>query len=306
MGVTHAGQNVNGAISDNTQLERDLAATSQDKQRSIEERIDATLALANFSGSNALIAVARASRDEHPGLREAAIFASSQWSAVAKWDLVSPLLNDENSQVQGAAIRHLLPLREHLNNNQLTYMDKQTDAYIEEHLAAPSIEKARLYIAQQRYEEAFILLNRLASFTDSREQAQLLISEIYIRKGAYDKAQQHVALSLKEFNTSAPLYFQEGIIYVHKKDYQHAEQAFYHAYQLSPSTERYLLAYASLVQRHDAKEASVLYRQLYGLNANPQYLYASCQFQIESGEDAQSCLSELAQIAPPKVVATLQ
>lgn len=306
MGESHAAHYVVNNTNDVQQLEADLAATSQDKSRKLEDRVKATIALKQYSGSNALIAVARASRDNESQLRLAAIIASEQWSDVAKWDVVSPLLNDPNAEVQGAAIKRLLPLRKQLNSKQIQYMDKQIGHYIDEHLPAPSFEKAQIFIAQERYEEAFVILSQLANVHETREQALLLISEIYMRKGAYVKAQQHIEMSLKEYKKSAPFYYQQGVVYTHQKNYPAAKKAFYQAHQLSPKTERYLLAYASVMQRDSAKEASVLYRQLYALNANPQYLYASCQFQLEAGEDAQFCLSELAQIVPAKVVATLQ
>ncbi len=278
--------------------ELELAQLSQNQAAGLEQRVSATLALGQYSGANALIALARASRDEIPQMRMASIQAVSGWSEVARWDLVSPLLNDTNKQVQGQAIRTLLPLRGQLNSNQTRYFDQQVKHYLAKQSEPYSFERAEIYIAQQRYADARDQLRQLSADQANGERSALLFSEILVREGLDTNALAYLEQQQVQYPDSAPLHFQSGLIHARQGELAQSVPAFERAHQLEPEDPGYLRALATVQQQIAPGEAADLYAQLYQLEPRPAYLLAQCQSLQQAGLDTQECLVQLNKVAP--------
>lgn len=280
-----------------------LAEVSQNKANPVEARVDATLALGNHTGANALIAIARASRDPHSKLRGAAIRAIDSWSEVARWDVISPLLNDPNIDVQGLAIRKLLPLRDELNQQQKAYFDAQIDTYLSHESVSDSYVAAEVLIALNRFEQAQEILD---AFPIKSEQGMLLQSEIYLKKEGNNKAIAYLDSLIEQKPDSPSLHFRSGLINAQQGNYDIAEIAFRRANELAPDTPRYLQGLATVLYQSEPSEAATLFNDLYALSPSPEYLFASCQSLINAHQEATDCIDKLSKVAPQNIVTQLK
>ncbi len=154
MGSVHAF--ANSTASTALERENELAAMSQDHTLALNQRIAATTMLGNFTGANAIIAVGRASRSQQAELRVASINAARNWQGRAKWDVVSPLLDDVDPRVQVHAFRTLAPLWPQLPEKYRTILDSAFDQRLSsiDDNTEGRLEKAWLYRMRHQYQES--------------------------------------------------------------------------------------------------------------------------------------------------------
>ncbi|MDH5911479.1 hypothetical protein L8R80_13780 [Vibrio splendidus] len=277
------------------ELEHHYSRLSQDHNVDLESRIAATVELGNFNGKNALIAIARASRDSEPEMRIAAIRAVQYWSPVARWDVVSPLLNDNNGTVKIQAIRSVSTLRSAMNHDQQAYLDRKIVEYLENTQDKPSFERTEIYISQANYLQASEELARLENTEQLGHRSTLLHSEILVRQAKLDEAEAFINQRGEQQPLVASLHFQLGIIKAKQNNYLDAELQFKHASELEPTNHRYLYTLASITQKNHPEDAYPLFYSLYEMSGKPHYLYAACELLISNEQDAKSCLEELSQ-----------
>ena len=168
--------------------ERYWSSIAQNTSNDLSTRLEAMQNLSPYSGANTLIAVARASRDLQPEMRISAIRIANHWEDVARWDVISPLLNDEDLQVKKAAVRSLLPLRPQLNEQQQKYLDVQIESFLAQSASIASFDIVELHIASGDYQSAKNMLKQLESQDQSSARIALLNSEILLREGEKQQA----------------------------------------------------------------------------------------------------------------------
>lgn len=289
------------------QREQLLAEYSQNEALPIDQRAAATVNLGIYYGPNSVIAVARASRSEHPQMRLAAIQAAEQWQGKAKWDVVSPLLDDVDRDVEAQAVRTLIILWPQLSGE---YLDRLAPA-IDRHLTLlpndldGDLERAWVYTLQSKFQQAeLIYLDRF----ENRKEPRVAIAYAEYLKGIDDDEQaQHVLKqTLIEFPESAVLHYSLGLSYLRTGERVKALRRLRNAYDLEPNSGSYGYTYATLVRENDAETAITVYRAIYQNHAQPAYLYALCDTLLNAGQDANTCLAELESIAPQNVVSKLK
>ncbi|GAL33467.1 probable deca-heme c-type cytochrome [Vibrio maritimus] len=278
--------------------ERHWSGLAQNTSNELSVRLAAMQQLIPYSGANTLITVARASRDPAPEMRIAAIKVASYWNDIARWDVVSPLLNDKDVDVQGAAIRSLLPLAPKLNSDQKKYLDDQMESFLKQRASSMSIEIAELHIARGDFQQAKNVLTQLTSQGYSQEHISLLTSEIFWREGNKQKALNYLDAQASKLTDVSPLYYQMGLMLVTEKRFVDAEAALHKAHMLEPDEPKYLIALATLTKEDSPKKAVSMFEQLYQMTQLPEHLYNACYLRLKSGLSVDSCMNELAIVAP--------
>lgn len=281
-----------------TDLEQHWSNLAQNTNNELTVRLDAMQQLIPYGGANSLITVARASRDSSPEMRIAAIQVASYWNDVARWDVISPLLNDKDIHVQGAAIRSLLPLKPQLNSDQAAYLDTKTEMFLDRSAAKISFDIVELRIVRGDYHEARDALLKLEAQGQSQGRISLLRSEILWREGHKQQALNYLNEQAEKLTDVAPLYYQMGLMLVTDKRYVDAESALSKAHTLEPEHPKYLLALATLVKEESSVQAVPLFEQLYEMTQRPEHLYSACYLRLKSELSVDSCESELAIVAP--------
>ncbi|MFA0311416.1 hypothetical protein BH581_12435 [Vibrio splendidus] len=314
------GDSGSQVIAVSEQREQLLAEYSQDESLTLDQRIAATVNLGMYYGPNSIIAVARASRSEFPQMRLAAIQAAEQWQGRAKWDVVAPMLNDVDRDVEAQAVRTLVVLWPQLAGE---YLERLSPA-IEKHLSLlandlnGNLERAWIYTLQNKHREAESIYSDLFEFhkqprvaiayaeylksIDDDERAQAILKQTLLESPNSAILKQ----TLLESPNSAMLHYSLGLSYLRSSESAMALSHLKEAYELEPTSGSYGYIYATVVRETDAETAISVYRTIYQNHAQPTYLYALCETLLSSGKDADECLTELEVVAPQDVVSKLK
>ncbi|MGF1721029.1 tetratricopeptide repeat protein [Vibrio kyushuensis] len=293
-----------------TELEQQealLAEYSQSEALGLEQRISATVALGDYYGANAMIAVARASRSEYQELRIAAIQAAAQWQGKAKWDVVSPLLNDPNGLVKNEAVRTLIVLWPVMSQSYIEILEPSVDEYLDNLPASleGDLERAWFYRTQSKHQLSEALyLEMHATYSDPRIS---IVQAEYLNSA--DKNEQAISVlevSLFEFPSYAPTYYSLGLAYHRENNSEEAITHLERSYEIDPNSTTFGYAYATLVGVSNPMKAAQVFQDIYELNPESTYLYAWCNALLSAGQAADTCLIELEKVAPKEIVADLR
>jgi len=285
-----------------------LSELSQNKEASIELRISATIELGNISDQNSIIAIGRATRDDLIELRLAAIRAVDSWQNRARWDIISPLLNDPIAKVRYEAALAVIQLWPLLNDGQKQVVDEQVEAYI---LLLPSndealIERAYLYRIRENYEQAEILFTLLLNREPESNAVQNIVyleyAELLRSTGRNQQAINLLENVVEEYQTSSDLFFSLGLAYYREGDMAAAISNLKRANELNSDDARVSYTLALLIKEQDPTAAIELLSQAYQVNAQPKYLYSLCNLQLEFEIDATECLESLRLVVPEQIV----
>lgn len=285
-----------------------LAEISQDKTLPIAQRVNATIELGYVGDTNAVIAIGRATRDNVVVLRLAAIQAVSNWQDVARWDMISPLLNDDVAEVRYEAALAVVTLWPNLNDGQQQVIDTQIEAYI---LTLPStvtgsLERAYLYRIRQDYTQAEIVFSLLLNKASDNEDGNNFIYLEYVELlKATDRNKQAITLLedvVQQQVDSSELYFSLGLAYYREKDMTAAIANIKTANTLNKDDAQISYLLALLIKDAEPRAAIDFLTQAYENNKQPKYLYSLCELQLTQTLDASSCLAELRLLIPDKIV----
>ncbi|MDO6765964.1 hypothetical protein [Agarivorans sp. 1_MG-2023] len=298
----------------NTQDSSELALSqlAQDINKSVEHRSEAVRQLGQFSGANALIAIARASRDQHVELRLASIDAVEQWSEVAKWDVVSPLVNDSSGEVQAAAGRSLVPLWSKLNSQQQQAIQPAVDHYLRQIQQADDSVATWLEVAlvaqyQQRNLTAIKAYQKVLSVAPKTEQAVIQMAEIYRVEGSNSKAIKTLLSGLEEMPKSGAIAHSLGLSFYRDQQLKQAGILLKRAVELSPNNPQFSYVYALFIQQNAPHQAITLLKHAVENSQSPQHLYALCDLYIQQNDPlAKPCLAKLKSLAPASIYQDLQ
>lgn len=304
MGSVHAF--ANSTVSIALERENELAAMSQDHTLALNQRIAATTMLGNFTGANAIIAVGRASRSQQAELRVASINAARNWQGRAKWDVVSPLLDDVDARVQVHALRNLAPLWTQLPENYRTILDSAIDQRLSniDNKTEGRLEKAWLYRMRQQYQESEqVLLLEWQSLEQPRTAVAL--AELYKETNRDTKALEVLNQAVVTHATNALLHHSLALTYWRT---QQASQSITHmrqALEIEPENAQYAYLLGLMLVENEPKKALPLFESAYVQQGNPQYLYSLCEAQLAATEQAKNCLTLLGKYYPETVITAL-
>ncbi len=136
------------------QIQR-LSYTAQNQSENVQRRVDALHQLSQFPNQNALVAVSRALKDSNSDIRQAAIVGAKPYQFEYRWKLVAPLLNDESSDVQLAALVNLIPDYTNMNEQQQQQLDKIYPSAIQQLKQHSGSEKQLLLADVYRWHQDF-------------------------------------------------------------------------------------------------------------------------------------------------------
>lgn len=284
-----------------------LSEHSQDESLEIDQRAAATVNLGLHYGPNAIIAVARASRSPHSEMRLAAIQAAEQWQGKAKWDVISPLLDDDSKVVQQEAVRALITLWPQLEG---VYLETLVPA-IERHLNQlpmdldGDLERAWFYNIQNEQQKAEALYTDMQNKYDD-PRVFIVYAEYLKQSGNELEIRKVLNQVLLNYPDSAALHYSLGLAYLRNNQTNDAIHRLRTAYQLEPTRGSYGYIYATLIRDTDPETAISIYESIYQRRSQPAYLYALCETLLNTGEDANQCLTELETVAPQDVVLKLR
>ncbi|WP_319223682.1 hypothetical protein [Moritella sp.] len=296
-----------------------LSELSQNIDAPIQQRVAATMELGNISDQNSIIAIGRATRDDAIELRRAAIFSVEHWQPSARWDMISPLLNDAVESVRFEAALAVVSLWPLLNEGQRQVLGEQIDAYM---LALPNddaglVQRAYLYRVRGDYEQAERVFTALfstrstASLNHNRANNDNFMYLEYVELlKATDRNQQAITLLEEVVQTqitqqgkaSSELYFSLGLAHYREKNSGAAIANIKLAHQANEQDAQVSYTLALLTKAQEPMAAVELLSQAYQVNPQPQYLYSLCELQLQQGIDASSCLSDLRLLIPAQIV----
>lgn len=286
--------------------EQYLSESSQNTNLPISQRVSATIELGRFSGANAIIAVGRASRSAEPKLRLAAVQAASQWQGRAKWDVVSPLLDDHSESVRAAAVRALMPIWKDLPETHQSYLEQSADIYLQnlpETLEA-DLERSWFYSAQNdllKSEKIYQQLNH--QYSDPR--ISLGYVQVLSHHQKYEEANLILLEHLTTFPNNANLHYRLAFTY-HKLELNELSSwHFFMAYDNAPNNTKMGYAYAISIRKAEPNKAIEVLTKVYSIEPDPSYLYAKCDTLLMAKKDASACLSLLKTVAHEYVATEL-
>ena len=286
--------------------EQYLSESSQNTNLSISQRVSATIELGRFSGANAIIAVGRASRSVESELRLAAVQAAEQWQGRAKWDVVSPLLDDHSESVRAAAVRALMPIWKDLPDTHQSYLEQSADIYLQnlpETLEA-DLERSWFYSAQNDLLKSKNMYQRLnQQYSDPR--ISLGYVQVLSNHQEYEEANRILLEHLATFPKNANLHYRLAFTY-HKLGLNELSSwHFFMAYDNAPNNTKMGYAYAISIRKAEPNKAIEVLTNVYSIEPDPSYLYAKCDTLLMAKEDASTCLSLLKTVAHEYVVTEL-
>ncbi|MCG9657795.1 hypothetical protein [Vibrio mediterranei] len=286
--------------------ENTLSEMSQDVTLPLSQRIAATQMLGNYSGANALIALGRASRSEYIELRIASITAAQRWQGRARWDLISPLLEDSEPRVRSRAVSALAPLWTSLPNQ----YQQVLDAAIEQQLTVSDdttdgrVESAWLYRMRQQYDEAKPLLLKEWK-NEPSVQVAVELAELYKAIGQDHDSIRVLRQGLEAHPTSATLHHSLALTYWRKQQNQLAIEHMQRAHELEPDITQYTYLLGLMLAESNPERALDLFEQAYVQLGVPHYLYSLCEAKLAMGADASTCLTQLRKLYPEEALMPL-
>jgi tetratricopeptide (TPR) repeat protein len=288
-----------------------LSEISQNKEAPIQQRVAATMELGNISDQNAIIAIGRATRDDAIELRRAAIFSVENWQPSARWDIISPLLNDAVESVRFEAALAVVTLWPLLNEGQRQVLGEQIEAYM---LALPNndaalVQRAYLYRVRGDYEQAEIVFTVLLNRNMDHDDNRIYLEYVELLK-VTDRNQQAITLLEEIVQTqiaqqgtaSSELYFSLGLAHYREKNSGAAIANIKLAHEENDQDAQVSYTLALLTKVQEPMAAVELLSQAYQVNPQPKYLYSLCELQLQQGIDASACLRDLRLLIPEPIV----
>ncbi|NOI22901.1 HEAT repeat domain-containing protein [Vibrio mediterranei] len=305
-------QSVTASAQESTaqQIQR-LSYTAQNQSENVQRRVDALHQLSQFPNQNALVAVSRALKDSNSDIRQAAIVGAKPYQFEYRWKLVAPLLNDESSDVQLAALVSLIPDYTNMNEQQQKELDKIYPSAIKQLKQHSGSEKqlllADVYRWHQDFSSAELIYQQLITNPAMATQVSLSLSDNYRAQQQDENALEVLNHAIANDSTSAQLYYSKALTLVRIGNKSEAAIAIEQATKYAPDNSYYWYLNGVLQEPLDIAKATDSFEKAYLISGAPEQLYAVCDIYVRTGhEKAEVCLTELEKVAPPYVIEELK
>ncbi|WP_232012675.1 tetratricopeptide repeat protein [Vibrio aphrogenes] len=280
-----------GALSTSAELSK----IAQDNQYPDIVRASALERMATLPDNNAMVAITRAIKETEPLKRLGAIAAAQNFPIMQKWQMLSPLLQDNNLSVRTEAARTLAPVIPDLAASaKLTPQERsQLNEVLNEYKKVQQYQSDRGF-AHVALGNLAINLNRL----DEAEQhfkksieiepifipAYVNLADVYRQKRQEQKAQDILVQALNIAPENASIYYAQAMSYVRNKQKPLAIPTLEKAIQLAPDNVDYRYTYSLLLKDQGQKEKALkVLREAYAINQDrPDLAYAITQNYLET------------------------
>ena len=295
--------------------EQQLAYTAQNKNESVEKRADALRQLARYPNQNSLVAVARGLKESDPLLREAAIIGSELYQFEHRWRMISPLLTDENLTVRMTATTNLLREYSAMTAEQQQQIEtpyNEVVAYLSAQLeekqnTASQLLLADVYRWHKEWVKADALYQPLTQSAAKNSQVWLNLSDNYRAQNQDAQALEVLNKGLVQLPKEASLYYSKALTQVRLNHKESAAQAIKVAATLAENNSYYWYLNGVLQEDIDVGVATESFEKAYMISGSPEQLYAVCDIYVRyNNEKADTCLVELAKVAPEYVITQLK
>ncbi|PKF62512.1 hypothetical protein CW745_03505 [Psychromonas sp. psych-6C06] len=284
-----------------------MAFIAQNSNEPVEKRVQALHFISQHPNQNSLVAVARALKDEHALIRQAAIAGASPYPLKHRYRMVSPLLNDPVQSVRGDALVYLLKDYDLLAMDEQAQLTQHADKLVMQLSDKKSYSEqlllADIYRLTFRFEASQHLYKNLLESEQKNATLFLNASLNYHALG-----DEHNALSILEQginfdNQNAALYYAQALALVRLEQKGRAAIAMQKATQFSPENAYYWYLNGVLQEPIDTELAINSFKHAYLVSGSAENLYALCDIYARNKhQDSEQCINTLADIAPPEVI----
>lgn len=276
----------------------DPAYVAQDKSQPIEQRIDALESLRITPSQNALIAIARALKEDNERIQHAAIVGSDGLALDYRWELISPFLGDTSPTLSYAATYSLAKMYQKLTTSMRhkldLYIPKLEQYYKSKHDAFSTFKLAEVYQASGDTKKAITTYKSLIEEDSSNQAFWVGLSESYRADSHTDKALDVLNEGILLNPNASQLYYARALARVRNDNKREALSDFKSAAILAETNSYYWYLYALAQKGFDLEKSVPLFEHAYQLSGSAEQLYTLCSVYIESNNTAaKSCLNEL-------------
>ncbi|GEM81207.1 tetratricopeptide repeat protein [Vibrio superstes] len=291
--------------------ENDPAYIAQDQAQTVQNRISALESLRTAPSQNALIAIARALKEDNEQIQEAAIIGSHGLAIEYRWKLVSPFLNSTSPSLTRAATYSLVRGYPQLNGEMRSELDKHIPVlekyYVSQEDTFSRFKLAELYRLTGQADKAIAEYNVLVDEIPQNQAVWVGLSESYRWKKDDKSALDTLDKGISINPSSSQLYYAKSLTLVRQGNKVDALSDIRSAAILAETNSYYWYLYAVMQKEVDLNQSVPLFEHAYQLSGAPDQLYALCDVYIETNNAAaSSCLKELKPMLPQTAFETLQ
>lgn len=297
----------------NPQQERikKLSYDAQNIKLPAEERADALRQLSRYPNQNALIAVARALKDEDAIVREAAVVGAEPYKIEHRWKMVSPLLTDDVEQVRITAAMNLVRDYSTLEAKQQEMLEKpvaELIAHLKTREDAPSqLLLADTYRWHKEWDTADKMYQDLLAKDNKNPQIWLNYADNERAQENDQKAIDILDDAIKLLPENADLHYSKSLALVRLKEKKKAAAEIKTAANLAKDNSYYWYLNGVMQEDFDLTDSTKSFEQAYMISGAPEQLYAVCDIYARyNNPKTDECLEELAKYAPPYVIDKLK
>lgn len=288
-----------------------LAYIAQDHTQSDIIRASALQRLANHPNRNALIALARAVKNDNEMVRLGVVRGSTAYSFKDRWDLLSPLLKDSVYAVRTEAAGALVPYWKELSSQQRKALEPALAEYIDiqnfnSDRGFGRTNLGNVYLAQGQFDLAIAAYQQAIKVEPIFVNSYINLSDLYRaqnnEKGAFDTLMQ----GLSAQPNSAVISYSSGLSLLRQNKAIEAVELFKKATDNAPNNAQYWLVYGLSLEKVDLKKADDALNQAFKISSNPEHLYARCDMLVKyKAQEAKACIDSLASYAPENIIQAL-
>ncbi|GAL30376.1 probable deca-heme c-type cytochrome [Vibrio variabilis] len=289
-----------------------LSYIAQDVNQPSIVRASALQRMAGFQGQNSLIALGRAVKNQQSMIRIGAIQGSAPYPALQRWQIISPLLEDEVLAVRAEAAGALAQYWRELNPLQKDQLNAPLKEYIEiqEYNSDRGFGRTNLgniYAAQGKSQQAIAEYQGAIEIEPYFENSYINLADLYRGLGDEKLADQALKLGMKNQPNSAAIHYSAALSKLRQGDKATASQLLAKATELEASNPQYWFVYGLSMETANLNVALNAVDKAYQLSRNPEHLFSKCDLMLKyKHQGAPQCLGQLSKVAPPEVIQQLK
>ncbi|GAB2649263.1 HEAT repeat domain-containing protein [Vibrio panuliri] len=287
-----------------------LSYQAQDTSLESEVRVQALQQLARYPSQNALVAVARATKDDDDLVREAAAIAAQPYSIEYRWRLLSPLIDDQIKSVRMAVAANLVRDYSTLDTDQQKRLTTSVTELID-YLDDKKDTQSRLLLADVyrwfgKWQQADVIYQALLANHPDNVQVWLSLADNYRAQGHDKAALETLNGAIERHQKNAALHYSKALTLVRLEQSEQAADEMKQAAELAQDNSYYWYLNGVLQEPMDVAHATRSFEKAYLISGAPEQLYALCDIYVRHNHDkSQQCLAELETIAPAYVIEQL-
>lgn len=259
-----------------------LAYFAQDSSLSEIMRASALERMSGDQGKNTLVALARAVKHDNEMIRLGAIAGSSGYELNDRWQIISPLLQDEVLSVRAETAGALVVHWSQMNADQKKRMAMPLEEYMEiqrfnsdrgfgrTNLANVYRDLGDLEQAKQGYEGAMTI-------EPYYENSYVNLADLYRMQNDEQAALETLVQGINAQPKSSALPYSAGLTLLRLGQPEQANSYLQRAAEQAVTNTQYWYVYGLAMEKFDVLKAAQALNQAFVVGGNPQHLYAQCE-----------------------------